>query len=221
MGRLARRSSRRFLRCWLASLCALLLGLALVSLAQPPVAAAAASPALLAPMRTHTATPTATTSTPRASATPGGARAAGSETKRAPSWLPEALGIMLLLLLGFGLIIVPLALRAARIERRHRPAYSPAPMTEDEQVARLSQIAPERKEPLSREQLRALREAARESADLPPQPTASLPTVRIIKGVPVSLPDVEAEPLPQLPAPPQPAATRASEGSAESEKSYL
>lgn len=219
MGRLAWLSSRRFLRFWLASLCALLLGLALVSLAQPPVAAA--SPARLAPIRTHTATPTAPTSAPRAGATPGGAHAAGSEANRAPSWLPEALGVLLLLLLFFGLIIVPIALRAERIERQNHLAYSPAPMTEDEQVARLSQIAPERKEPLSREQLRALREAAQESANLPPQPTTSLPTVRLVKGVPVSLPDTEAEPLPQLPAPPQPAATRASEGSTESEKSYL
>lgn len=209
MGRLAGLSSRRLFRCWLAGLCVLLLGLAL-ALAQTPVAASAAHPA---PTHTYAATATATTPTPRASATPGGAHAAGSEANRAPSWLPEALGVLLFLLLFFGLIIVPIALRAERIERRNRPAYSPAPVTEDEQVARLSQIAPERKEPLSREQLRALREAAQESVALPPQPTTSLPTVRLIKGVPVSLPDAEAEQLPQLPAPPQPAVTRASEDS--------
>ncbi len=203
MKRLGRLSSKRLFWLWLACLCLTLL--AGLTLAQPQVAGAAANPAQATPTATaHPATPTGTPHTTTA-----------SQPSSAPSWLAEGLGIAFLLLLGLGLVLVPLAVRSGRIERRSRPAFSPPPVVADEQVSRLSQIAPERKEPLNREQMLALQQAARGRADLSPQSTASLPAVRIVDGVPISPPISEAEAVPQLPAPRRPAVTRKIDDSAE------
>jgi hypothetical protein len=202
MGRLARLSSRRLFWLWLACLCVtLLMGLVL---AQPQVAGAAA--------RSAQATPTATSHPGKAT---GNHITPASKPSPAPPWLAEAALILLLLLLGFGLILFPLALRSGRIERRSRPAFSPAPVGADEQVSRLSRIAPERKAPLNREQMRALQQAARVRAGLSPQATTTLAAARLIDGVPISMPIAGAEAVPPLPAPRRPAVTRKIGGSAQ------
>ena len=202
MGRLVRLSSRRLFWPWLACLCVMLLmGLAL---AQPQGAGATANPAQTTPTATaHPSIPTGTHTT------------TASKPSSAPPWLAEGLGILFLLLLGFGLMLVPLAVRSGRIERRSRPAFSPVPVVADEQVSRLSQIAPERKEPLNRDQMLALHQAAPGRADPSQQSTATLTPARLIDGVPISLPISEAEAVPQLPAPRRPAVTRVIESSAE------
>lgn len=202
MGRLGGLSSRRLFWLWLACLCmTLLTGLAL---AQPQVAGAAA--------RAAQATPTAT---PYTGKTTGIHTTPASKPSSAPSWLAEGLGILFLLLLGFGLILVPLAVRSGRIERRSRPAFSPAPVVADEQVSRLSQIAPERKEPLNRDQMLALQQPTRGQSDPSRPSTATLTPARLIDGVPISSPISGAEPVPQLPAPRRPAVTRKIADSAE------
>ncbi len=89
-------------------------------------------------------------------------------------------------LLVFSLIILPLAMRAARTERRSRPAVVPTPTRRPSgQVARLSQIPPERKEPLSREQLQSLREARPDGSQ---HASGASSGMHIVDGVPVSLP---------------------------------
>src|SRR5579859_1631352 len=167
MRRFARLPSTLLFRLRPVSLCAaLLVGLALVSLTPTATQASATlSPLALA----ATPTPQAhATPTPRAD--PGKSSVSqpgsGSAPGPVPMWLIEGLGVLFLALLGFSLIIFPIAVRSARTERASRPVYKPtARVSEDEQVARLSQIPPERKEPLSREQMRALREAIQASEE--------------------------------------------------------
>ena len=120
---------------------------------------------------------------------------------RAPSWLVGGLVGMFVLLLVFSLIIFPLAMRSARAERRNRLALTIAPPRRPSgQVARLTQIPPERKRPLSRAQMLALRESQNVMAisGVSEQSTASLAAVRVVDGVPVSLPLTE-EDIAQLP----------------------
>ncbi|HEU5368590.1 MAG TPA: hypothetical protein VFU69_09005 [Ktedonobacterales bacterium] len=194
MRRLVRLSSRRLFWLWLACLCmTLLAGLAL---AQPQAAGAAANSAQATP----TATAHSDTATENHTTT-------ASQPSPASTWLAEGLGIVFLLLLGFGLIIFPIAVRSARIERRSRPAFSLVPVVAAEQVSRLGQIAPERKEPLNRQQMLALQEAARGRADSSQPSATTLTPARLIDGVPISLPISEAEAVPQLPAPRRPAVT--------------
>jgi hypothetical protein len=100
------------------------------------------------------------------------------------------------LLLVFSLIIFPLAMRSARAERRGRLALTVAPPRRPSgQMARLTQIPPERKQPLSREQMLALRESQNvlAASGVSEQSTASLAAIRVVDGVPVSLPLVEAD----------------------------
>ncbi len=202
MGRFERLPPRLLFRLGLVSLCAaLLVVLTLVSQAQPAAQASApTSPLALAATPTP---PAHATPTPRADPGKGQASQPSSSAVGAlPAWLIEGLGVLLLALLGFSLIIFPIAVRSARTERAARPVYRPsARVPESEQVARLSQIPPERKEPLSREQMRALRAASRAGEEVPQQTTASLATIRLINGVPISAPDAEEEAAPPLPAP--------------------
>ena len=202
MRRLGRLSSRRFFWLWLACLCVMLL--AGLALAQPQVAGAVANSAQ--------ATPTATTHPGK---TAGNHIPPASQPSPASTWIAEGLMILFLLLLGFGLVLVPLAVRSGRIERRSRLAFSPTPIVADEQVSRLSQIAPERKEPLSREQMLALQQAARGKADPSQQSEATLTPARLIDGVPISPPINDAKAVPQLPAPRRPTVTRKINDSAE------
>lgn len=134
-----------------------------------------------------------------ATATPGRSKSA---LAAAPSWLVGGLVGVFALLLAFSLIIFPLAMRSARSERRGRPAF-PLALTvrPGGQVARLTQIPPARNEPLSREQMLALRESQRLAAvsGVSEQSTASLAAIRVVDGVPISLPITEAETVPQLP----------------------
>ncbi|HEY7355284.1 MAG TPA: hypothetical protein VH590_02425 [Ktedonobacterales bacterium] len=202
MGRLARLSSRRLFWLWLACLwVTLLTGLAL---AQPQVAGAAGYAAK--------ATPTATAQPVK---TIGNHIAPASQPSPAPTWIGEGLMILFLLLLASGLMLIPLAVRSGRIERRSRLAFSPPPVVADEQVSRLSQIAPERKEPLNREQMLTLHQSARGKAAPSQQSTTTLTPERLIDGVPISPPISEAEAIPQLPAPRRPAVTRKIDDSAE------
>lgn len=220
MWRFAGFFSTRLLRLWLviALGAALLVGLVVVSLTLPQGTGAVAQPALSTPAPTHTSR---LTPTPRAGATLAGDTDAAGKVSPAPPWLVEGLAILFLVLIGFSLILFPLAARAARIERRNRAAFSPVPIPEEEQAARLSQIAPERKAPLSREQLRALRVAAQRRDDVARQPTARLGAVRVVDGVPVSMPITEAETMPHLPASPalgaslRPVGPRINEGRAQ------
>ena len=120
----------------------------------------------------------------------------------APSWLVGGLVGVFVLLLAFSLIIFPLAMRSARAERRGRPVLTVAPPRRPSgQVARLTQIPPARREPLSREQMLALRESQKLAAvsGVSEQSTASLVAIRVVDGVLVSLPITEAETVPQLP----------------------
>jgi hypothetical protein len=100
------------------------------------------------------------------------------------------------LLLVFSLIIFPLAMRSARAERRGRQALPVAPPSRPSgQMARLTRIPPERKQPLSRAQMLALRESQKVVAisGVSEQSTASLAAIRVVDGVPVSLPLIEAD----------------------------
>lgn len=218
MERMARLSAARLVRWGMTSLgAALLLGivlgaLALTSLGQgepglfPPAALAAAP----------TSRPTPRTS-PTAHTTPGkgkGSQSGGGGTSAAlPSWLPEGAVALVLVLLVFGLLLVPLALRSARSERKNQPIYKPAARrSADKQVARFSLIPPERKEPLSREQMRALRASRQPGVDSPQQFTGSLEAVHLVSGVPVSPPDAQAEAAPQAPTPRETGAGQGQEG---------
>lgn len=99
-------------------------------------------------------------------------------------------------LLVLSLIIFPLAMRSARAERRGRPDFTVAPPRRPSgQVARLTSIPPERKEPLSREQMLMLRESQQLAAvpGVSEQSTASLAAIQVVNGLPVSLPITEAE----------------------------
>lgn len=216
IGRFVGRLFTRQFGCWLVTVsAALLVGLALVSMPQPSAAAAPAHAVTLTPWLIDKATPTpkATTPTPRASATPGGSHAKSSAPPSGGSaWLPEALAVVCLILLVLSLISIPIAVRSTRIDRRIRLDFKPEALPEEEQVARLSQIPPARKEPLTRAQMQAVHASMRGSTDAPQQSTAHLAASRLVDGVPISLP-AEAEPLPQLPAPRPPAVTRRLEDS--------
>ncbi|HLV98495.1 MAG TPA: hypothetical protein VKT82_07425 [Ktedonobacterales bacterium] len=197
MRRFARLPSRRLFVAWLLCLCVtLLVGLSLVSLAQPQHAGAAARPFAVTPTPTHAAHATATPHSGTA-----GSTGQTTHADKAPSWLGEGLLVVFLFLLGLSLILFPIVVRSSRIERSRRLEFSPMPVPEAKQAARFSQIAPERKEPLSRDQWQALHEAAREKAGPAPHATAHLAAMRVVDGVPVSLPSAEAEAVPQLPAP--------------------
>ena len=207
MRRCTRLTAARLVRLGLASLgTALLPGLVIVALAlagsgQPDPGLF--SPAALA--AAPTSRPTAHT-TATAHATPGKGKGSqsggGSQSTTLPSWLPEGVVALLVVLLGFGLVIVPLALRS---EQRNQPIYKPgARRSADEQIARLSLIPPERKEPLSREQMQALRASQQQHAEVSRQFTGSLEAAHLVSGVPVSPPGSEAEATPQLLAPHQP-----------------
>jgi hypothetical protein len=194
-----------------------------------PTATATAKPkptATATPKPTATATPqpTATATVPAAtpvqvlaaspSATPKGAkpsptgRAGTSGGQKgaltaAPPWLVEGLVGVFVILLGFSLIVFPIAMRAGRADRRSQPAgrvHRPAGVSG--QVARLHDIPPERKEPLSREQMLMMRDSQRlpAASHISDQSTGSLTAIRLVNGVPVSLPITEAETVPQVPA---------------------
>ncbi|HEX6778383.1 MAG TPA: hypothetical protein VF099_09300 [Ktedonobacterales bacterium] len=143
---------------------------------------------------TTSATPgAAPSSTAPATATPGRSKGA---LGKVPSWLAGGLVGVFVILLAFSLIIFPLAMRSARAERRGRPTFTVAPPRRPSgQVARLTQIPPERKQPLSREQMLALRESQQLAAPsgVLEHSTASLAAIRVVDGVPVSLPITEAE----------------------------
>lgn len=143
---------------------------------------------------TTSTTPGATpSSTAPATATSGGSKGA---LGKVPSWLTGGLVGVFVILLAFSLIIFPLAMRSARAERRGRPTFTVAPPRRPSgQVARLTQIPPERKQPLSREQMLALRESQQLAATpgVLEHSTASLTAIRVVDGVPVSLPITEAE----------------------------
>ena len=139
-------------------------------------------------------TPGAAPSSTAPAATPPG-RAKDTLT-RAPSWLVGGLVGVFVLLLVFSLIIFPLAMRSARAERRGRLALIVAPPRRPSgQVARLTQIPPERKQPLNRAQMLALRESQKVMvvSGVSEESTASLAAIRVVDGVPVSLPLIEAE----------------------------
>jgi hypothetical protein len=143
---------------------------------------------------TASTTPGATpSSTAQATATPGRSKGA---LGKVPSWLTGGLVGVFVILLAFSLIIFPLAMRSARAERRGRPTFTVAPPRRPSgQVARLTQIPPERKQPLSREQMLALRESQQLAAPsgVAEHSTASLAAIRVVDGVPISLPITEAE----------------------------
>ncbi|GEM_PF-3080613 len=141
-----------------------------------------------------------TTSTPHAAPGKGDTSAAArSNTINAPPWLVEGLVALFVVLLGFCLVIFPLAVRSARAERQNQPIYKPAARrSTDEQVSRLSQVPPARPAPLSREQMLALRASRQQGDDISQQSTASLSAVRLVNGVPFSPPGAGA---PQVPPP--------------------
>ena len=142
---------------------------------------------------TSTTPGAAPSSTAPATATPG--RSQGVLGK-VPSWLTGGLVGVFVILLAFSLIIFPLAMRSARAERRGRPTFTVAPPRRPSgQMARLTQIPPERKQPLSREQMLAVRESQQLAATsgVAEHSTASLAAIRVVDGVPVSLPITEAE----------------------------
>ncbi len=198
MRRFVKRPSRWLFVAWLLCLCVtLLVGFSLVSLAQPQSAGAAARPLLLTPTPAH---PSTLTATPHSGTAGNTGRATGAG-KGAPSWLGEGLVVAFFFLLGLSLILFPIVVRSSRIERRSRLEFSPMPVPEEKQVERFSQIAPERKEPLSRDEWQSLHEAAREKAGHAPHTTAHLAAMRVVDGVPVSVPPAETETILQLPAP--------------------
>lgn len=223
MGRFTRLPSAVLFRLGLITCCgALLAGLMLIMLGLPHAGQAQGGAADIAIFATHTPTPTRTpaptatstpvptaTSTPRptatstpkpapsstapATATPGRSKGA---LGKVPSWLTGGLVGVFVILLAFSLIIFPLAMRSARAERRGRPTFTVAPPRRPSgQVARLTQIPPERKQPLSREQMLALHESQQLAATsgVSEHSTASLAAIRVVDGVPVSLPITEAE----------------------------
>ncbi|HEU5198068.1 MAG TPA: hypothetical protein VFU32_00445 [Ktedonobacterales bacterium] len=208
MGRFTRLPSVALFRLRLITCCGVLLaGLMLMALALPhsgqaregAPAAMAAQPALtvmtvsalaVSPSTTPGAVPSSTT---QATVTPGKSKGA---VAKAPSWLVDGLVGVFVLLLVFSLIIFPLAMRSARAERRGRPAVTVAPPSRPSgQMARLTRIPPERKQPLSREQMLALRESQHLAAvpRVSEQSTASLAAIRVVDGVPVSLPLIEED----------------------------
>ncbi len=204
MGRFVRRAAPRFGLSVMMLCIALLAGQALVNRAQPAAASAAAHSASVrfSSLLSTSATPTPrATTTPRASGTAKSAQPASeSQSFDLRSVLPEAIALLLALLLGFGLMLYPVVRRSARDERRSRLAYPLEMIPPEKLEAQLSQVAPERKEPLSREQMRELKEAAQARA-ASPSSTASLASMRLVDGVPVSLPMPQEDPAPQLPAP--------------------
>jgi hypothetical protein len=219
MGRCVRLLTTRLFWLWLLNLyAALLVGLALVNLAPLPSAGTAADRAL----RTRTPTPAATstlppTLTPAATLHAGavtGVHRANAPASSAPSWLGEVMALAIFIVVGFGLIMFPIAVRSARIDKRTLPAYPLPPAAKEKQVARLSRAAPVRKEPLTREQLQALRDAALGGAAVSQQSAGALATIRLVDGVPVSLPSSEAGTSAQLPMPRQPVVTRVIESNA-------
>lgn len=168
-----------------------------------------------------TATPTTKPSpTPTATSHPGAAIDGDhippeGTIAPAPPWLGEGLAILFLVLLGFSLIVFPLVVRLLRSERRYGPAFSPLPVMPEKQMAQLNQIPPERKQPLNPGQLHLLHEASRGRVIISQESTATLAAVRIVDGVPISMPITEAETIPQLPTPRRPQTPRIIEGSAQ------
>jgi hypothetical protein len=200
MRRFAKLPSRRLFVAWLLCLgVTLLVGFSLVGLTQPQSAGAAARPLSVTPTPAHPSTLTATPHSGTADKT--GQAASADKSFHTPSWLGEGLAVVFFLLLGLSLILFPIVVRSARIERRSRPAFSPQTLPDEQQVERFTQIAPERKEPLSRDEWQALREAAREKVGQAPRTTRRLAEMRVVDGVPVTVPLAEPETVLRLPEP--------------------
>jgi hypothetical protein len=189
---------------------AFLVGAALVG-SQPSVASAATHSASVhfSALVSTSATPTPlATSTPRTSGAAEGVQPSSEHTvSKVLSALPEVLAIAFVVLLLFGLMLVPVVRRSARAERRSRLALPLVPIAPEKLEAQLSRVAPERKEPLSREQMQELKEVVQTGAASPAS-MASLGSMRLVDGVPVSIPLEEIEPVPLLPAPRKPNVTR-------------
>lgn len=66
-------------------------------------------------------------------------------------------------------------------------------------TARIIQIPPQRREPLSREQMLALREEQERWAGVSREFSGRLTAVRLVDGVPVTLPISEQETVPRMP----------------------
>jgi hypothetical protein len=241
MGRFVGLLSLRRFRLGLIGLCmVVLVGLAVMGLAQSRAAQAVVDSPLLTPTRTHTATATPTskpkkptptptskptlTPTTNASPTPtatshpaaaldGDVIPPQGTIAPAPPWLAQGLAIMFLVLLGFGLIVFPIVVRLLRSERRYGPVFTPLPVLPEKRIAQLNQIAPVRKQPLNPEEMHRVREATRSQVIISQESTATLAAVRIVDGVPISMPITEAETVPQLPTPKRPLTPRVIESS--------
>jgi hypothetical protein len=68
-----------------------------------------------------------------------------------------------------------------------------------ERIARMSQIPPVRREPLSQEQMRALHAEQERRAGVSRESSGTLAAVRLVNGVPVTLPISEQETVPRMP----------------------
>lgn len=68
-----------------------------------------------------------------------------------------------------------------------------------ERITRMSQIPPVRREPLSQEQMQALHEEQERRAGVSRESSGMLAAVRLVDGVPVTLPISEQETVPRLP----------------------
>ena len=200
--RLTRRSG-----LMLIHVCAVVLvGVAMVNVPQHPTRAPSTPAAHSRPLLNQEATPTPLPASPTASVSVTPVSTHSQSESQAPadlSWLVEGVAVLFLILLGFGLILVPIVVRSSRIERRRRLSFPLEPVAQEKLEAQLTRVVPERKAPLSRAQMQALRDEARRLAV-----TSESSAVRLVNGLPLSLPIAEAEPLPQLPAPRRPVVTR-------------
>lgn len=180
---------------------------------QPTATAPAATPVQVL-AASPSPTPKGAKSSPTAHAGAPGSGKKGA-LAAAPSWLVEGMMGLFVILLGFSLIIFPIAMRAGRADRRSQPARRVLRATRmSGQVARLNEIPPERKEPLSRQQMLALRDSQQLPvvSDVSDQSTGSLAAIRLVNGVPISLPITEAETIPQMPVVRRPAVGKVIEG---------
>ena len=118
-----------------------------------------------------------------------------------PPWLAIGLAALFGALLLFSLITFVVARRLGRQGTIRRPLSIPAFSQNTGQFSRLSQVPPVRRQPLTREQMLALRQQQEREAGISNQTTASLAAVRLVNGVPVTLPITEPETiLPETPA---------------------
>ncbi len=184
----------------------------------PRTTATATATAAQVPTATQAPRTTAT-ATPRPGTGGGLPGADGDEgsAEPAPPWLLGGLGALFGALILLALIAFPLSRRLAQNAARERPSARfahetfqrpPSMQGAAARTSRMSQIPPQRREPLSREQMLALHAEQERRAGVSRESSSRLAAVRLVDGVPVTLPISEQETVPRMSILPTPSSKR-------------